>query len=194
MLKNRFFVQTIIAILFGIAGGTLYPSSALFIYILISIITLSSALLLFKRQNLSFKIIFVFILIIAFAAGYIYSSYRCNTQFSDDLSEENDSDKTYSFEGIITESNVRYTDVKVLSGHIKKGIKIRIYNLDYKDKNSPKEPFCKGNFTLSLSKCPDYIKADGISFYGKGFVSEIEPSRGYYVSKVAYKARTFLSD
>ncbi|MBE6648028.1 MAG: ComEC/Rec2 family competence protein [Ruminococcaceae bacterium] len=196
MLKNRLFVQITIALLFGITFGTLYSFNSLITLILtvLNVLFLISSFILHKKMIITDKTLFIFSLLICFLFGYLYSSNYCKLRFSDKILKCNDSEKVYNIEGVITEKNSRYTDVKVLSGDLSKGICIRIYNLDYQEKGLSVKPFQKGKFSLTLSPCPNYIKADGISFYGKGYVFETEKYNGYYVSKAAYLTRTFLSE
>ncbi|MBO7254472.1 MAG: ComEC/Rec2 family competence protein, partial [Clostridia bacterium] len=172
--------------------GTILPLSSRLIFVTISIgFVLSVILLLLAyRKIFQFKRLFPITFIIVFLLSYGYSSLNYKNKFS----IYNSFDKKISVEAVILENNLKYTDIKTLSGDIKKGIKIRIYNLETQTDTKDVNLFDKGKFKITLSECPKYVKAEGISFYGKGILYQTEKTNGYYVRKGTNNIKTFFSD
>ena len=192
MLKKRFLVQILIFFIFGIILGTILPLSSRLIFVTISIGFVLSVIfvLLAYRKIFQFKRLFPITFIIVFLLSYGYSSLNYKNKFS----IYNSFDKKISVEAVILENNLKYTDIKTLSGDIKKGIKIRIYNLETQTDTKDVNLFDKGKFKITLSECPKYVKAEGISFYGKGILYQTEKTNGYYVRKGTNNIKTFFSD
>ncbi len=192
MLKIRFLVQILIFFIFGIIFGTIFPLSSRLIFTILSIgIILSIIFILLAYKKLfQFKRLFPITFIIIFLFSYGYSSLNYKNKFS----FYNSFDKTISVEAVILENNSKYTDIKTLSGDIKKGIKIRIYNLETKSNIKHVNTFDKGEFKITLSECPKYVKAEGISFYGNGTIYQTEKTEVYYVKKEINNIKTFFSD
>lgn len=190
MLKNRFLVQTSLLFLLGIALGMLFPVSTTISAISI-FIGGSSALVnifFFKNKKINTKIFFIISLVIIFVCSFSYSSIICKKKYPDKFI----SNEEITVEAVILESNNKYIDIKVLEGDISKGTKIRIYNVKNNSYKQTISPFVKGEFKLYLSECPNYIKADGVSFYANGSVSDLRKYNGMYVRMAAHKTRSFF--
>ena len=194
MLKNRYFAQSAIIAISGIILGVINPLGKFYLIIplVIGLITLIANFIIFKIKKTHIKTFFYISLISVYLVSFVYSSFCCTKYSSDELLSK----EQINIEAVIIEDNSKHIDIETLSGDISKGTKIRIYNLedktDSKNEIHSNKSFYKGEFNLKLTPCPNYVKAEGISFYGNGSILSIDEYKGKYFKKAAFKARNFF--
>ncbi len=191
MLKNRFLVQILIMLIIGLVGANYVNVPTIFVFIIDAAMIISTVvfIIFYKTKKITIKSCFTFSLALALLIGYNYSSVVTKIKYPDC---PNTNEEVF-VEGFIYNKTNKYIDIKTLSGDVKKGINIRIYNLEITDDSSSPLPYHKGYFTLTLSDCPNYVKSDKIAFYGTGTVSNIIKVKGNYVTEAAYNVKLYLS-
>lgn len=191
MLKNRYWVQISIILIFAIVLGTFFtiPFIVSVIGLSIGVLSFTILIILSIKNKISLKTFFCISTASVFLFFYSYSSIYCeNRTFVEEYRE-----MEVDVFGTIIDRTQNYTDIEISSGELRKGIKIRIYDLEKINDEISLEEFRLCEFKLTLSNCPNYIKAEGISFYAQGYVLSSEKCNKNLLLKSAFYTREYFS-
>ena len=191
MLKNRYWVQMSIILIFGIVLGTFLtmPLNVSVIGLSISGFSFIISIFLTINKKVNLRTFFCISVASVFVFFYSYSSIYCkNRTFLEEYQ-----DKEFNVVGIIIDRTQKYTDIEISSGELRKGIKIRSYGLEKINDDISLDEFQLCELKLTLSNCPNYIKAEGISFYAQGYALSSEKCNKKLLLKSAFYTREYFS-